>query len=437
MAADSLCRVTVHVDDVRATTVDMALPRRAPVGDMLPSIIDLSRAEPRDSAVRWRLHRVGGSSLDESLSLLDNDIRDGELLWLSADNVPEPVFVDRDAGGVVVRLRPAHGGVPRMLCVGGSVVGAGIGGTAILWSTVWAGRGVEVLTGAALTAAAIAAALVARRTIPDPLPCVTLGVVAAISAAVTGAIVVPDGPLEAHLLLASAAALATAVVCLRITGRGHIPLTAIATASLLCTATSAASVAWRLDGMAAGALLATLAMVAVSSAPRLAIKLTRIGPEPPEESHAALAHDLLTGMLAGASTAAAIAAVFVGYGAVAAREFSIPAAAFDGVVGAVLLLRTRTHIGTTRRSALGVCGFVVLAAGFAILVAAMPRHAHWLGALAAVLGAGALIPLLGITPGLAARRAAELTEYVALAAVIPLGCWIAGVFGLVRGLALT
>lgn len=429
---DSLCRVSVHVDDARATTVDLALPSRACVGDMLPAIVDLVRADPRDPAVCWRLHRVGGSPLDESLTLPDNDIGDGALLWLSTENIPEPVFVDRDAGGTVARLRPAHDGVPRMLCVGGSVVAAGIGGTAIVSSR---GGGVD-LVGVAVTGAAMIAALVARRIVAEPLLCTAFSVLAAVSAAVTGAVVVPAGALAAHLLLASAAALAASVVCLRITGRGHIPLTAIAIAALLCTAVSTASVAWRLDGIASGALLATIALVTVSSSPRLAVKLTRIGSGPPAEWHAARAHDLLTGMITGASTAAVIGTAFVGYGAVTAREFSIPAAAFDGVVGAALLLRTRTHIGTVRRSALGVCGFGALAAGFAILAVAMPSHAHWLGALAAVAGTGFLIPILSITPGLVARRVAELAEYAALAAVIPLGCWIAGVFGLVRGLAL-
>lgn len=429
---DSRCRVSVHVDDVGATSVDLTLPARACVGDMLPSIIDLTRAGPRDPAARWRLHRVDGSSLDESLTLPDNNIRDGELLWLSTETIPEPVFVDRDAGGTVARLRPTNDGAPGMLCVGGSVVAAGLGDIALLT----AGSRGSVLAGTALTGAMMTAALVARRTVPEPVVSTAFSVLTALSAAVTGAVVVPDGALAAHLLLASTAALTAAVVCLRFTGRGHIPLTAIAAASLLCAAVSAASVAWRLDGLASGALLAAIALVTVGSSPRLAIKLTRVGSEPPEERHAARAHDLLTGMLAGASTAAVIATVFVGYGALAARNLSIPAAAFDGVVGAALLLRTRTHIGTARRTALGVCGFGSLAAGFAVLVVAMPGHAHWLGALVAVAGAGFLIPILQIAPGLVACRTIELAEYAVLAAVIPLGCWIAGVFGLVRGLAL-
>ncbi|MGE2718216.1 type VII secretion integral membrane protein EccD [Mycolicibacterium celeriflavum] len=428
---DSLCRVTVHVEGPHETrAVDLTLPRRACVGDMLPSIVDLIQPGP---GVRWRLRRIGGSSLDDSLTLPDNAVRDGELLWLSADNVADPVFVDRDVGNTVARMGPAHGDTPRMVCVGGSVVAGGVGAGAILWSAGSTGRVVPALVGAALTAAAIIAATVARRMGSEALPCTTFGAMAAISAAVTGAVVVPPGPITAHLLLASAAALAAGVVTMRLTGRGLVPLAAIATGSLLCTAASAVSVWWALDGVAAGALLATIALAALGWAPRLAIALTRIGSEPLQQHHAARSHDLLTGMIAGASAAAAVAAVLVAYGAAG----TIPAAAFNGVVGTALLLRIRTHIGAARRCALAVCGFIAISAGFVGLVAALPQHAHWLGALAAVMGTACLLPLFDYTPGVAARRAAELAEYAALAAIIPLGCWIAGIFGLVRGLALT
>ncbi|UUO01187.1 type VII secretion integral membrane protein EccD [Mycolicibacterium novocastrense] len=446
--AGSGCRVSIHVDGANATqSVDLALPRRACLGDMLPSILELVHPDHREvvTGARWRLHRIDGSSLDESLTLPDNQVRNGDVLWLSTDDVCEPVFADWDATRTVVRRQPAPGGIPRMLCVAASVVCAAIGGTALLWSTGSTGR--TVLIGGALTCAALTAAVVNGRTHSEPLLCTTFSVISVVMAAVTGAAAVPGGPLAAHLLLASSAGLATTVVSLRLTGRGLVPLVSIATTALLCTAACAASVAWHLGGPASGSLLAAIALATMSSAPRLAIALTRIGPTPPdddmhrppdpiEDSEATRAHEVLTAMIAGASIAAAIAAVSAGYGSIG-REFSLLAAAFDAAVGAALLLRTRTHIGTVRRAALAMSGFVALTAAFVILAAALRQHAHWFGALAAVAGTGFLIPLLRFTPGLAARRAAELAEYAALAAVIPLGCWIAGLFGLVRNLALT
>ena len=231
-------------------------------------------------------------------------------------------------------------------------------------------------------------------------------------------------------------------------GTGSTPLTGIVTTSLLCTATSAAAIAWHLDAVASGALLAALALAALSSAPRVAILLTRIAPAPPDTDgvdaptdvegvRATLAHEMLTGMIVGAAVAAAMGTVLVGSGSAYAHEFSVAIAAFGGVIATTLLLRARTHIGTVRRSALVSSGFICMATVFAITVMTAPRHGHWFGALAAVAGAAFLIPLLGLMPSLAVRRAAELVEYATLAAVIPLACWIAGVFGLVRNLALT
>ncbi|KUI45111.1 hypothetical protein AU197_12765 [Mycobacterium sp. IS-1590] len=430
--------------------MDLALPRRACLGDMLPAIVGLVRPDHREvqTGARWRLRRIDGSALDESLTLSDNEVHDGQVLWLSADEVPEPVFADRDASRTVVRRQPAPGGIPRMLCVAGSVVTAAIGGGALWWSADSVGRTVPVLVGAALTCVAATAAVVARRAHSEPLLCLPFSVMSVVMAAVSGAVAVPGGPLPTHLLLASSAGLAAAVVCLRLTGCGLVPLAAIATTSLLCTAASAASLAWHLGGLAAGSLLAAMALATLSSAPRLAIALTRIGPLPPDddtsrapdsvgEGEATRSHDLLTAMIVGATIAAAIAVMSVGCGSQGAREFFAPAAAFDGVVGLALLLRTRTHIGTVRRCALAVSGFVALTTAFAILAVALQQHAHWFGALAAAAGAGLLTPLLRLTPGPAAHRAAELAEYAALAAVIPLGCWIAGLFGVVRNLALT
>lgn len=448
---DSLCRVSVHLDGERATqTVDLALPARARLGDMLPAIVDLVHPDRDESWTggRWRLRRVDGSPLDESLTLHDNAIRDGELLWLTTNEVPAPVFRDGDCSRMVARLGPAPGAAPRQLYVGASLVAAGIGGVAILWSARSAAGAGPTLTGAGLAAAGIAAAVAVRRAYPDPLLCNAFSAIAVILAAVTGAVAVPAGPLAGHLLLASSAAVAVSAIALRCTGRGQIPLTGIVTAALLSAVTSGATIAWRLETATAGALLAAQALAVLSAAPGAVIRLTRIGPAPPEEDgneptspaaegRARTAHDMLTGIIVGASVAAAVGIAVVGCTSVGSRESSFPAVAFAAVVGAALLLRTRTHIGFARCCTLTICGFACLAIAFATMAMVLPRHAHWLGTLSTVAGTAFLLPLFGVTPGLAARRGAELAEYAALATVIPLACWIAGVFDLVRNLALT
>lgn len=429
-------------------TIDLALPSGAILGDMLPSIVELVRPDHRLAWTggRWRLRRVGAPPLDESLTLQDNQIRNGELLWLTTDDVPAPVFLDRDSSRTVARLGPSSATVPAQLCVGGTLAAACIGAAAIIWSARSTGGPGPLVTAAALTAAVVGAGHLARRAHPETSLFIALSAIAVILAAATGVVAVPAGPPAAHLLLSSAAALSVAVLQLRFANRGHTELTVCATAALLCTAASATAIACNLDAAASGALLATLALAALSSAPRVAILVTRIGPAPPDDDNdpptpvaqrrAMLAHDTLTGIVIGASLAAATGTALVGCTA-GERHFPVAATVFVIVVGVTLLLRTRTHVGVGRRCALAVCGFASAAIGFALMAMAAPQHAHWVGALAVVAGAGALLPRVGITPSLAVRRAAEVVEYLALAAVIPLACWIAGVFDLVRNLALT
>ncbi|MCV7281979.1 type VII secretion integral membrane protein EccD [Mycolicibacterium flavescens] len=444
---DSLCRVSVHVDRAdTAQTVDLALPSEARLGDMLPAIVDLAETGPARSG-RWRLHRIDGSPLDESLTLRDNMVDDGELLWLTTEHVPEPVLVDRDPGRTVA-TRQSLGAIPRPVCVTLSLAAAGLGAAAIVWSARSTAATAAVVTGAALSLAAAGAAVAARRAYPtDPTLCASLGLLAAMLAAVTGAVVVPAGPLVAHVLLASAAAFAVAVILLRLNGVAVAVFTSVATASLLCAAGSAIAIVCRFDPAAAGAVLATTALAALSMAPRLAIALTRIGPAPPdpdapepaavETDRAARAHEALTGMVLGASLTATAGSAVVAAATGFHNQSPLAPVAFTTVTGLALLLRTGTHGGAVRRSALAVCGSLCVTAGFVVLTVTIPHHAHWLGAIGVVTGTAGLGPLLDVRPSLAVRRAAEIAEYAVLAAAIPLACWVAGAFAVVRDLALT
>jgi hypothetical protein len=73
-------------------------------------------------------------------------------------------------------------------------------------------------------------------------------------------------------------------------------------------------------------------------------------------------------------------------------------------------------------------------------VAEAPQHAQWVCAVTAALGVAVLLlgfiaPAATFSP--VAHRAVELFEYLALAAVAPLACWVCGLYAAVRGLSLT
>ena len=82
---------------------------------------------------------------------------------------------------------------------------------------------------------------------------------------------------------------------------------------------------------------------------------------------------------------------------------------------------------------------VSASAAFVLAVLSLPRHAHWVCLIAVVLAVGSVcltVADLGTRLSPVARRSLELLDYVALAAVVPLACWVGDVFGIVRGLSL-
>jgi type VII secretion integral membrane protein EccD len=447
---DSLCRVTIHGDGRNVSTaVDLALPSRIHLGQLLPSIVDLVHADVDVATAdgRWQLRRPGAQPLDESLTLQENRVHDGDLLWLTTSDPPPYRWAERDASLVVAKAVPAGGPAWKYLSVIVGVAAAAISAAALIWSARMTATVEHFFISAGLSAAAIAGALMGQRMRMAPLLCVTCGGIAVLFAAVAGALAVPAGPAAAHLLLASTAAFSVSMLLLRISS-GTISLTALATVTLLASIVALASVTRDLHVAAAGASLATLSLAALSVAPRVSIAVTRIGPAPPDaddpdssslglgEDRATLTHATLTGLVTGSSVAAAVSGMIVAYGQCTSRQSPVATVAFLTVIGIVLMLRACTHADSERRYALVSCGSVCATAAFVTVVVSAPHAAHWLSLLAATACAAALMPLLGWTAGPAAHRIAEISEYLALAAVVPLACWIGGAYSLVRDLAL-
>ena len=86
---------------------------------------------------------------------------------------------------------------------------------------------------------------------------------------------------------------------------------------------------------------------------------------------------------------------------------------------------------------LGATGIGAMIAAFTVAVSAAPQHAYGLCALTVIAGVGALRRAVSEMPSNpVVRHAVQLLEYVALAAVVPLGAWVTGVYGVVRDLSL-
>jgi hypothetical protein len=111
-------------------------------------------------------------------------------------------------------------------------------------------------------------------------------------------------------------------------------------------------------------------------------------------------------------------------------------AAFIALIALIVVLRVRTHVDGVRRISLAISAAFAATAGFAAAAVSAPGQAHLIGALAAATGAAALGWLLGLTVSPIFVRAVEVAEYLALAAIVPMACWVGGIYGLARGLSL-
>ena len=450
--SDSLCRLTVQRggDDAQGA-VDLALPSNTLLGRLMPSIVEIVHRDGSTplTGCRWQLSRIGGSPLDESRTLADNEIRDGALLLLTANDPPALEWLIDDPTHIVAQANTASPTpAPRMFPVIGCLSMAGVGAAALGWPAVVAGTAGQPVTGAGLAIAAATGAVLVRRTHPDPLLSVTLGIIAITFAALAGYLVVPAGQPAAQALLAAAAAFWVAILLRRLMTGGTICLTAIAAAAMLIAGVAAGSVVWDLSTAAAGALLATLSLATLALGPRFSIAVAGIGPRPPSvddgdgpaphviNARAVMAHQTLTGLVIGSSGTAALGAALVACTGHRDHGSPLSAAIFTAVIGPVLLLQVRTHVDATRRTALAMGGMISVAACFALAIASWPQHAHWISVLAAATGIATLCPRLGLSVSPVTRRAVELGEYLALAAVVPVACWAGGLYGLVRNMGL-
>lgn len=442
---DSLRRLTVyHSGKDGPQVVDFVLPSTVSVAELLPSVVDLVDPDGhRDGVERqWRLSPVGCAPLEPSMTLEDNDVDDGAVLVLSTAEIPPPRWAPGDPIQMLAHADNVRDtSMPHTVAVFCALLMGAAGAVALAWSATRASAPGHFLIAFGVAVAAATAAVAARRARVDRLP-TAFAVLAVMYTGTAGYCAVPATP-SARVLLASSAAFSAALLLLRLRTGGTAGLTAIATVTGLCAAVSATAVAWRLDAVVFGAVLATLGLATLAVAPRLAIAAAGVGPPAPSLDDAPAAdlgmdrvvhaHALLTGVVVGSSASAALGATTT---MLAEQGLPIDAVLFGGVVGLALLLRTRTHADPTRRGALAVCGVLSAIAVFVSCVVELPGYAYWLSLLTAAAGMAALCRLVAAADSPIALRICEAIEYVALAAVVPLACWVAGGYGLIRDASL-
>lgn len=434
---DALCRLTVHAAGPdEPTAVDLVVPADLPLGELVPSIVDAvvgGSAPPRD----WHLTRVAGATLDTSISLRDNAVRDGDMIALTSAPYARPRRLPSVSCQVVARAAEVGSSAPnRGVALAAGLACAMASAAALIWSALTTAPEWPLWTAAVVCATAATGSVAVGRT-DRQLFCL-VNTVAIVFGMATGVLAVPGATWQHTMLLAAAVAFAMSMFSMRVAAGDGIS-TALTASTGAVAASAALSVAISAQPAVAGAAMAVVSLAALSVAPKLTIMAAGLAPShhSVDERLAAAAHRRLTGLVAGWSASAAFGAVVVAAVAVSAGSSPALAAAFTADLGMVLLLRQRSHADPMRRISLTTAGFISMFSAALVVVVTAPSHAFWLcAATAAACGAWLRWPSRSDEANPTVRAGIQALEYLALTAVIPLACWVSGLYGLVRGLSL-
>ena len=470
VGAPDLCRITVLA---RHTEVDLALPLDVPVALLLPGIVDLvaghrpdndfdatpERTEPDG----WALARIGRAPLSGALSLDEHGVRDGEILVLedAGSPAPPPLFDDvmYSVAASDQTTTPWGAGPSGLIAavLGPVVLAAGC--VPLLFLPDGASRLALGAVCAALPLLVLLAAGILARLHDDRRTATALLWCTFPLAATAGALLVPGESPAPRLVLAAALTGAVAVLAVRVTRLGLAPCTAVAATASGVVVTASLASTTDLDARALGAGTVVVALLLAGTAPRLAAMLAKLPippvpapgaplepettessmsglPSPAELEHRAdRARSALTGIVHAVvllTAGGAWCAAFPWDG-----EVSVPAVALAVASAVVLVFRGRTYTAAAQAAPL-VAGGAVLLLGLLVGAAASGALPPWAvfvsatGLACAGFLFGVVAPRRTFTP--VQRRIAEIAEYATIATVVPLACWVAGVYAAIRGL---
>ncbi|OMC09312.1 type VII secretion integral membrane protein EccD [Mycobacterium sp. SP-6446] len=447
-----LRRVSVHAGNA---LVDLSLPAALPVATLIPSILDSLAALDIDCqpGERYHLSLPGSSALDASTTLAQNGIRDGTVMVLSQARPSLPVArCDDVAEAVSATLGAAARGseqsqdrlTSRLMGAVAAICLTGIGAATLVRNAVGGNAARYTTAGVAVFAGFLALlfAVFAHRAHGDPMAGLTLGLIATVFAALAGFLAVPGAPGIPGVLLAAMAAAVMSVSAMRLSGCGRVTLTAVSCFAMVVAIAALAGVITTapLHVIASVSALASLGLLEMAA--RVSIMLGGLSPRLPPTpgldtpdrlaAKATRADSWLTSLLAAFSCSAALGAIVT----VVTGAPRLGCVALATATGAVLLLHAH---GVDRRRALifVVGGIVTTGTTFAITAAGIPDRGPWIAAMTAMLVAAALYlgsvaTVMPTSP--LARRGVELMEYLAIIAMVPLTCWICGVYRAVRAI---
>ncbi|SUA31540.1 type VII secretion integral membrane protein EccD [Mycolicibacterium fortuitum] len=481
-----LSRITVLVNGL---TVDVALPGDSSISTVIGEVIELANDQvPMHSELEdvefdnepgnWTFARLGGAAIDPNRSLVEAGIYDGDFLVVQQVGAPAARLLFDD---IVTTPGPADS---RRRWLRDNSRAATWFGMSILLGAVIAvvlaqqptnptwlpevpiAAIVTLLTG--IACAVTACALPYRRN-DNPSAVWLAGV--ALPLIFGGSLyVIPGTHGIAALPMALGLTAVVALLALLVSERARPMYTAVIVVAILCTPAAVAEILFNINARSIGAVLATVAVIVVYLAPRATIAMSKLpvprvptageplddietqgGPAvegvnaigkqiiPTEQGmtdRVRRANEYLTGIIA----AAAVVAVIGCYLAVdVSHGFFWQGTAFSIAVATVLCLRGRSHHDLIQSATL-------IGSGLVITIAMIVKTATYIDSwqiigpvllavlIVLVVLTGLVAPRREFSPVL--RRRVEILEYVAIALVFPLACWILRIYAYLRELHL-
>jgi len=182
-----------------------------------------------------------------------------------------------------------------------------------------------------------------------------------------------------------------------------------------------------------------LSLAVLGMAGRVAMALTGLRPPfpgddadagPVSQAAAAGGRAVFAGLVTGSAAAAALAVGAVAAGCLGTASW-LPGFALAAALAVLMLLRARFYADPRCHAALDWCGLIGATTAIALATVSAPRYAGPAAVLAI-----ALVCWCRTERASSWARGGDVAEYVLLAAVVPLACWVAGVYELVRALSL-
>ena len=454
--ATDLCRVVLVTPK---TSAEVALPTGIAVGDLLPTLVVQSGAAAvGDPAFEqgWVLQRLGHEPFDEEATPASLGIREGETLHLRPMVTKLPtVHFDDLIDGIAIGMRERkdrwRDWMTRWLFLG--ITGVSL---ALALVALWSG---PVLVRGALAGVAalllIVGAAACSRAIGDRGAAALLAMGAIPFATVAG-LVVPTAPAEPalaapNLLTAGIAAALAAMLGLAAVGNANATFGALA---LVGGATAATGLLGTLFGLSlprSAAVMTALTLAVSTLVPMASFRLSRMRLPMLPTSAEDLGEDIdpLPGKDVLASTAVAdryltsmtiaVGAILAGCATILVRSDGWASAAIAATAALVLVLRSRALQGGWQR--LGT--LVPAAYAFGLLIVSYAHRAEWtdrltLMAVPLLAVAGGSVVFAQMVPGRRIHpvwgRVADVTEWLAAIAMIPLVLGVLGVYAWARAM---